>query len=97
MRMFNRFAVFLFGASLLSALVIAQSAQPHTPPTGQTPLAEQATQPTSKPEPPAETVSDPAKGVLQPQQPGLWRKIKIVPEKKPTPIPAGALDKGTPA
>jgi hypothetical protein len=101
MRMLNRFAVFLFGASLLGVTVIAQNGQPQTPPAEQTPPPAQATQPSPQPqqlEPQAEPIADPAKGALQPKhEPQPWPKIRILPEKKPAPIPAGALDKATPA
>jgi hypothetical protein len=101
MRMPNRFAVFLFGASLLSAMLIAQSGQQQTPPASQNPPPAQATQPSpqqqqqdSAPVPAA----DPVKGAAQPTQaPGQWKKIKVVPAKKPKAIPAGTLDIGTPA
>jgi hypothetical protein len=96
--MLNRFAVFLFGASLLSATIMAQSVQPQTPPASQTPPAAQANQPSPQPQQQAEPGADPAKGAVQPKQvPGHWKKIKVVPEKKPKAIPAGTLDRGTPA
>ena|SRR5689334_13380659 len=102
MRMFNRFAVFLFGASLFSAMMMAQSGQPQTPPASQNPPPAQATQPSPQSQQQAEPIADPANGAVQPnQEPGNWRKIKIknkvVPEKKPKAIPAGTLDIGTPA
>ena len=104
MRMLTRFAVFLFGASLLSATIMAQSGQPQTPPASQNPPPAQANQPSPQPQQDSSTVpaADPANGAVQPnQEPGNWRKIKIknkvVPEKKPKPIPAGTLDRGTPA
>jgi hypothetical protein len=96
--MLNRFAVFLFGASLLSAAIMAQSGQPQTPPVSQNPPPAQANQPSPQPQQQAEPIADPAKGALQPkQEPDHWKKIKIVPEKKPRAIPAGTLDMGTPA
>jgi len=96
--MLNRFAVFLFGASLLSAMMIAQSGQPQTPSASQNPPPAQANQPSPQPQQQAEPIADPAKGAVQPkQEPGHWKKIKVVPEKKPKDIPAGTLDKATPA
>jgi hypothetical protein len=99
--MLNRFAVFLFGASLLSATIMAQSGQPQTPPASQNPPPAQANQPSPQPQQ-QDSSTDPANGAVQPnQEPGNWRKIKIknkvVPEKKPKAIPAGTLDRGTPA
>jgi hypothetical protein len=102
--MLNRFAVFLFGASLFSAMIMAQSGQPQTPPASQNPPPAQANQPSPQSQQDSSTVpaADPANGAVQPnQEPGNWRKIKIknkvVPEKKPKAIPAGTLDIGTPA
>gem|GEM_PF-2839243 len=105
MRMPTRFAVFLFGASLFSAAIMAQSGQPQTPPASQNPPPAQANQPSPQPQPQESSTvpaADPASGAVQPNQdPGHWRKIKIknkvVPEKKPRVIPAGTLDIGTPA
>jgi hypothetical protein len=98
--MLNRFAVFLFGASLLSATLIAQSGQHQTPPASQNPPPAQATQPSPQQQQDSTTgpAADPAKGAVQPkQEPGQWRKIKVVPAQKPKAIPAGTLDIGTPA
>jgi hypothetical protein len=98
--MLIRFAVFLFGASLLSATITAQSGQPQTPPASQNPPPAQANQPSPQSQQDSSTVpaADPANGAAQPkQEPGHWRKIKVVPEKKSKPIPAGTLDIGTPA
>jgi len=99
MRMLIRFAVFLFGASLLSAVLIAQSGQQQTPPASQNPPPAQATQPSPQQQDSTTgPVADPAKGAVQPkQEPGHWRKIKVVPQKNPKVIPAGTLDVGTPA
>jgi hypothetical protein len=96
--MLNRFAVFLFGASLLSATIMAQSGQPQTPPASQNPPPAQANQPSPQPQQQAEPVADPAKDALRPkQEPDHWKKIKIAPEKKPKSMPAGTLDRDTPA
>lgn len=101
--MLNRFAVFLFGASLLSATIIAQSGSPQTQPASQNPPPAQANQPSPQQQPkqedsPTGPAADPAKGVVQPQQEqDHWKKIKVVPDKKPKAIPAGTLDIGTPA
>ena len=99
--MLIRFAVFLFGASLLSAMLIAQSGQQQTPPASQNPPPAQAIQPSPQPQQQDSTTgpaADPAKGAVQPrQEPGRWRKIKVVPQKNPKAIPAGTLDIGTPA
>ena len=99
--MLNRFAVFLFGASLLSATIIAQSGSPQTQPASQNPPPAQANQPSpqqQQQDSPSGPAADPAKGALQPkQEPDHWKKIKIVPEKKSKPIPEGTLDIGTPA
>ena len=96
--MLKRFAVFLFGASL-SVTTIAQNGQPQTPPANQPPA--QAIQPSPQPQQQdSSTVpaAGPANGTVQPkEEPGHWRKIKVVPEKKSKPIPAGTLDIGTPA
>jgi len=97
--MLNRFAVFLFGASLFSAMLIAQSGQQQTPPASQNPPPAQATQPSPQQQDSTTGPAvDPAKGAEQPkQEPGQWRKIKVVPQKNPKAIPAGTLDIGTPA
>jgi hypothetical protein len=101
MRMLNRFAVFLFGASLLSATIVAQSGQPQTTPASQNPPSAQANQPSpqqQQQDPSTGPAADPAKGAVQPkQEPDHWKKIKVVPEKKPKAIPAGTLDIATPA
>jgi hypothetical protein len=101
MRMLIRFAVFLFGASLLSTTIMAQSGQPQTPPASQNQPPAQAIQPSPQPQQQdSSTVpaAGPANGTVQPrQEPGHWRKIKVVPEKKPKALPAGTLDIGTPA
>ncbi|HEY2115158.1 MAG TPA: hypothetical protein VGJ51_08700 [Candidatus Angelobacter sp.] len=98
--MLNRFAVFLFGASLLSTTMMAQSGQPQTPPASKNPPPAQANQPSPQQQQQDSTTglaADPAKGALQPkQEPDHWKKIKVVPNK-PKAIPAGTLDKGTPA
>jgi hypothetical protein len=97
--MLNRFAVFLFGASL-SVTAIAQNGQPQTPPASQNPPPAQANQPSPQSQQDSSTVppAGPANGSVQPkQEPGHWRKIKVAPEKKSKPIPAGTLDIGTPA
>jgi hypothetical protein len=98
--MLIRFAVFLFGASLLSATIMTQSGQPQTPPASQNPPPAQATQPSQQQaQPNSSTVpaADPAKAVQPKQEPTRWKKIKVVPDKKPKAIPAGTLDIGTPA
>lgn len=100
MRMLNRFAIFLFGASLVSATIMAQSGQPQTPPTSQNPPPAQANQPSPQQEQQDSTTApatDPAKALQPKQEPVHWEKIKVVPEKKPKDIPAGTLDIGTPA
>lgn len=99
MRMLIRFAVFLFGASLLSAMLIAQSGQQQTPPASQNPSPAQATQPSpqQQQDPTTVPVADPAKAPPSTSEPGHWRKIKVVPQKNPKAIPAGTLDIGTPA
>lgn len=96
--MLNRFAIFLLVSALLSGVVVAQDHQPQTPPATQNPSPAQVP-PTSQQQPPStEPVADPPKGALpQKAEPGGWRKIKVVPDKKPKQIPAGTLDKGTPA
>lgn len=101
MRMLIRFAVFLFGASLFTALIMAQSGQPQTPPASQNPPPAQANQPSPQPQQQDSSTAPaagPANGAGQPkQEPVHWKKIKVVPEKKPRAIPAGTLDRGTPA
>ena len=98
MRMLNRFAVFLLVSALLNGVVVAQDPRPQTPPDTQNPSPAQAP-PTSQQQPPS---AEPAAG--QPKdaspektEPGVWRKIKVAPARKPKQIPAGTLDKGTPA
>ena len=98
--MLNRFAVFLLGASLLSATIMAQSGQPQTPPASQNPPAAQANQPSPQPQQQDSATApaaDPAKALQPKQEPDHWKKIKVVPDKKPKAIPAGTLDIGTPA
>jgi hypothetical protein len=100
MRMLTRFAVFLFGASLLTATIMAQSGQPQTPPASQNPPPAQANQPSpqqQQQDSPTAPAADPAKAVQPKQEPTRWKKIKVVPDKKPKAIPAGTLDRGTPA
>ena len=99
--MLNRFAVFLLGASLISATIMAQSGQPQTPPASQNPPPAQANQPSpqqQQQDSPTGTAAGPSKDKLQPkQEPDHWKKMKIVPDKKPKAIPAGTLDIATPA
>ena len=96
--MLNRFAVFLLVSALLSGGVVAQDPQPQTPPATQNPSPAQAPPPSQLQRPSVEPAANPQKGASpQKTEPGVWRKIKVVPARKPKPIPAGALDKGTPA
>jgi len=97
--MLNRFAVFLFGASLFSAMLMAQSGQQQTPPASQNPPPAQAIEPSPQQQQDSTTgpPADPAKALQPKSEPGHWKKIKVVPDKKPKTIPAGTLDQGTPA
>ncbi|HZI56338.1 MAG TPA: hypothetical protein VFF39_06160 [Verrucomicrobiae bacterium] len=96
--MLNRFAIFLLISALLSAVVVAQDSQPQTPPATQNPSPAQVP-PTPQQQPPsAEPVADPPKDASPKKtEPGSWRKIKIVPARKPKQVPPGTLDKGTAA
>lgn len=92
MRLLKFFAAFLLVAGLMSLIAAAQSSQPKTPPSTQTPV-----QP-----PPAAQQQSPATNATpsftpQQGQGGRLRKIKIVPQKKPKALPTGILDRGTPA
>jgi hypothetical protein len=98
--MLNRFAVFLFGASLVSVTILAQSGQPQTPPVSQNPPPAQANQPSPQQQQQDSTTvpaAEPAKAPQPKQEPVQWKKIKVAPDKKPKVIPAGTLDIGTPA
>jgi hypothetical protein len=98
--MLNRFAVFLFGASLLCGTIMAQNGQPPAPPASQNPPPAQANQPSPQPQQqdsPTAPVADPGKALQPRQEPEHWKKIKVVPDKKPKAIPAGTFDVGTPA
>jgi len=97
--MLIRFAVFLFGASLFSAMLIAQSGQQQTPPASQNPPPAQAIEPSPQQQQDSTTgpAAEPAKALQPKSEPGHWKKIKVVPDKRHKTIPAGTLDQGTPA
>ena len=98
MRMLNRLAAFLLVSALLSGVVVAQNAQPQTPPAMPNPSPAQPPQTRQEQPPSAGPIADPPKDASpRKTEPGVWRKIKVVPEKKPKQIPAGTLDKGTSA
>lgn len=95
--MLNRFAIFLLISVLLSGVVVAQDPQPQTPPATQNPSAQVPQTPQQQPSS-TEPIADPPKDASpQKTEPGRWRKIKVVPARKPKQIPPGTLDKGTPA
>jgi hypothetical protein len=98
LRMLRSSVAVMAGASLLSAVLLAQSSQPsgNQPSPSQSPPAVQV-QPPAQQGPPAGPAIDSLKSQSpERKQPRAFRII-VVPKKQPKALPIGILDKATPA